>query len=1017
MAKYVTLEGLGYFLEGLRSEKFLASANTLGAIKLGYNDGISEDDLNAEGAAAVSRALSTTNNGNAYVYIGQADVNRFGLVKTNHTASDGTLPVKLDENGSAYAELNVASTNKLGGVKIIEAQPFTIIEDCLHLSLGPSLGTDALQSDGIYYTALNVCKATSDNIGGIKIGFTNSTDGKQSAVKLNDGKAYVEYPYASNSKAGLMTKDDYSKLAGIEAGANNYSLPTATTSALGGVKTGYGNAVDTTHPVKIDGSGNLYTNLAPSSDKVLGGVKTGYTQTGKNYPVQLDANSKAYVNVPWTNTTYTFGTGVIFDGSNGVSANTDNATIFAGDHTRNGGVTSGGLNPIQLGKDYEWKNTGDSLSNVNDFVEYGIYNLYGERTRIDDNLPIQNTGGGHTFRARLLVYDSSLSNGSGNGNDCCVTQVLTLSNRVGGDGNTYIRTGLGKTKSALTWSAWGKMQTNVEVGSIYSWGLDKLTDNGMYSGAVTIVKSAESADRIFEFNNTPYVYSKRLLIGLGSGSYYADMYTNILSPIGTNSTILIRVGYEQYNDYAYLCDGVNIEDGIYTVVNQKAVWIQSNPSESTIVPHSAVSADFGIGNADYTIITFVLITINDYAVASQLGLSQMINQLLYGLDLTGKFVLKKRTGNKVDNNWGFSSWEDVVPQEVPVASSTTVGGVKMSSMSPFKIGEEGALLLRFDGSLGTTMVRDGSNWACDLGVLPATNANIGGFRTGYTQTGKNYPVQLDSNNKAYVNVPWTSSSGGNSINLDASQPFYMMGSDSDCLGLRVGTGLFIDSGAGGGTKLKVKKASDTEWGGISTNFTSAGRNYQVKVNAEGNAYAEIGTATATDYGVTKVANVRLGTYTLNIGNTTTDRYYGVEIDGEGKLFVNVPWTSSSTATASTTALAITYKALSSGSTTISSLTKDTITRISTSSTAALTAVTGTLTISGFATKNSNKLTTYGLQFLVGSNSNGTTPKLVVPSSVKWANGIEPILTGGEIIDIVFTTTDGTNYLGTWTKYY
>ena len=35
-----------------------------------------------------------------------------------------------------------------------------------------------------------------------------------------------------------------------------------------------------------------------------GGVKVGFTQTGKKYPVQLDAE-KAYVEVPWTDTKYT----------------------------------------------------------------------------------------------------------------------------------------------------------------------------------------------------------------------------------------------------------------------------------------------------------------------------------------------------------------------------------------------------------------------------------------------------------------------------------------------------------------------------------------------------------------------------------------------------------------------------------------------------------------------------------------------------------------------------------------
>ena len=56
--------------------------------------------------------------------------------------------------------------------------------------------------------------------------------------------------------------------------------------------------------------------------------------------------------------------------------------------------------------------------------------------------------------------------------------------------------------------------------------------------------------------------------------------------------------------------------------------------------------------------------------------------------------------------------------------------------------------------------RTGANtWAIDnstyLTAVPkATDSVIGGFQTGYTESGKNYAVQM-SGNKAYVNVPWT----------------------------------------------------------------------------------------------------------------------------------------------------------------------------------------------------------------------------------------------------------------------
>lgn len=40
-------------------------------------------------------------------------------------------------------------------------------------------------------------------------------------------------------------------------------------------------------------------------------------------------------------------------------------------------------------------------------------------------------------------------------------------------------------------------------------------------------------------------------------------------------------------------------------------------------------------------------------------------------------------------------------------------------------------------------------------LLAATPTYLGGIKIGYTASGKNYPVQLDGSDKAYVNVPWT----------------------------------------------------------------------------------------------------------------------------------------------------------------------------------------------------------------------------------------------------------------------
>ena len=106
-----------------------------------------------------------------------------------------------------------------------------------------------------------------------------------------------------------------------------YSLTVATTSTLGGVKstvtgTEAGkdyyvevNPVDGTMKVNVPWTDTKYT-LPVASEGALGGIKVGYSgTTAKTYAVKLDANNKAYVEVPWQNTTYTNGNGLTLTGT------------------------------------------------------------------------------------------------------------------------------------------------------------------------------------------------------------------------------------------------------------------------------------------------------------------------------------------------------------------------------------------------------------------------------------------------------------------------------------------------------------------------------------------------------------------------------------------------------------------------------------------------------------------------------------------------------------------------------
>lgn len=106
--------------------------------------------------------------------------------------------------------------------------------------------------------------------------------------------------------------------------------------------------------------------------------------------------------------------------------------------------------------------TGD----MNTYTEGGVYSI---NATGGDNLPIDNQG---IISARLIVLVTE------NGGNKVITQVLNLNNNEGGEGNIYIR-----AWQNGEWKAWGKLQTNIEVGQVNT--LDHFTDNGMYSGVLT----------------------------------------------------------------------------------------------------------------------------------------------------------------------------------------------------------------------------------------------------------------------------------------------------------------------------------------------------------------------------------------------------------------------------------------------------------------------------------------------------------------------------------------------------
>lgn len=174
-----------------------------------------------------------------------ASNDNIGGIKTGYTQNGKNYPVTLDENKKAY--VNVPWTDTDTTYKVMTGATSTT-NGKAGLVPGAAAGqqTRYLRADGQWMTPPNqtYSKATADALGLVKIGYT--ANGKNYPILLNaDGKMYVAVPWTNTtysvvttSANGLMSKEDKIKLNGIAENANNYSLPAATSAALGGVKQG-----------------------------------------------------------------------------------------------------------------------------------------------------------------------------------------------------------------------------------------------------------------------------------------------------------------------------------------------------------------------------------------------------------------------------------------------------------------------------------------------------------------------------------------------------------------------------------------------------------------------------------------------------------------------------------------------------------------------------------------------------------------------------------------------------------
>ena len=201
-----------------------------------------------------------------------------GLSTEDYTTAEKTKLSGIEAGANNYT-LPAATTSALGGVKVgsnLAVDANGVISGDYSAATTSANGlmssTDKAKLDGIAEgaTAVTVDSAISSTS-------TNPVENQAIYTALS-GKVDTE------TGKGLSSNDytdaEKTKLAGIEAGANAYTLPAATTSALGGVKVGSNLAVDANGVI----SGN-YSNASSSA----AGLMSAADKTA------LDAKPDVYV--------------------------------------------------------------------------------------------------------------------------------------------------------------------------------------------------------------------------------------------------------------------------------------------------------------------------------------------------------------------------------------------------------------------------------------------------------------------------------------------------------------------------------------------------------------------------------------------------------------------------------------------------------------------------------------------------------------------------------------------------
>lgn len=219
----------------------------------------------------------------------------------------------------------------------------------------------------------------------------------------------------------------------------------------------------------------------------------------------------------------------------------------------------------------------------------------------------------------------------------------------------------------------------------------------------------------------------------------------------------------------------------------------------------------------------------------------------------------------------------------PTSSATVLGGIKVGYTTS---GKNYKVQLDSSGNAYVNVPWTDNNTT----YTQATSDKLGLVKIGYSANGKNYPVVLDGNGKMYVNVPWT----------DTNTTYANMGAASASAAGKAGLVPAPAAGAqakylrGDGTWQTPPNTTYSNMGGATS--SAAGSAGLVPAPAAGKQTSFL-RGDGTWVVPTNTTYAKANTTTLGlvmIGYLENGKNYPVELDSSGKMYVNVPWTDTNT---------------------------------------------------------------------------------------------------------------------------